>query len=66
MTGLKQTLKEQGRQQVWLAERLGVTPQTVYRWTTGKSSPDDPTKLRISKLLGVSVKKLFFDHLEVD
>lgn len=36
---IKELLKQQGKSQIELADHCGVTPQTVYRWCSGKLAP---------------------------
>ena len=41
-----------------VAEKVGVTVQTVYRWENGISFPNDVSLKRLSNLFGVSVDTL--------
>lgn len=41
-----------------LAKKMGVTPETVSRWRSGKSMPDDTELLRLARLLKVEVNLL--------
>ncbi len=41
-----------------LAERIGVSRQTVSKWERGESSPDTENLLKLSKLYGVSIDDL--------
>ncbi len=47
--------------QTQLAELLEVGPSTVRMWETGERIPRDEMKVKLSKLLGRSVKYIFFD-----
>lgn len=44
-----------------LADKLGVTANTVWRWRSGKQEPDDETKKKIAQFLGVPVAFLMED-----
>lgn len=45
-----------------LAEKLGTTQNTVWRWECGRIDPDDETKLRIAKQLNISIDFLMSDE----
>ncbi len=45
-----------------LALRLGVSRQTINAVETDKYDPSLPLALRMSKLFGVPVDKIFIDH----
>lgn len=55
---LKQAIKKSGRTQIWLANRLGVDVNTVWRWAAGRAEPDDKTKGELALLLGTSIAYL--------
>lgn len=42
-----------------MAEALGVTPETVSRWETGKLVPRDDRKIAIARYLEVDPRMLF-------
>ena len=42
-----------------LADLMGVTRQTIYRWESGERTPDVVTLFRLIRLLGGSVEELF-------
>lgn len=42
-----------------LANLIGVTRQTVYRWESGERTPDVVTLIRLVRLLGGNIKELF-------
>ncbi|MGM9618554.1 MAG: helix-turn-helix transcriptional regulator [Oscillospiraceae bacterium] len=50
--------RKQGLSQEQLAERLGVSRQTVSKWETGASTPDLPKLLALSECFGVSLDEL--------
>ena len=56
------TLRERKKlTQTQLAELLEVGPSTVRMWESGERIPRDEMKVKLSKLLGRSVKFIFFD-----
>ena len=42
-----------------MAKELGVTPETVSRWETGKLVPRDARKIEIARYLEVDPRMLF-------
>ena len=44
-------LHEQGIKKIWLADRLGVSPQTINNWVQGKSYPREKHMNILLKLL---------------
>ena len=52
---------EKGMSQDGLAERLGVSRQSVSKWETGQSTPDLDKIIRLASLFGVSVDELVRD-----
>lgn len=42
-----------------MAKELGVAPETVSRWETGKLVPRDIKKIEIARYLGVDPRMLF-------
>ena len=55
---LKQAIKKSGRTQTWVAGKLGVDVNTVWRWTAGRAEPDDKTKGELALLLDTSIAYL--------
>ena len=51
---LKELRNEHGLSQEQLAERLGVTRQTVSNWETGITSPNSRVLEKLSQIYGVS------------
>lgn len=52
---LKEAIKRAGLSQASIARRFDVDANTVWRWTAGRSEPDDQTKKELAELLGVSI-----------
>ena len=59
---LKIHRKKLGISQEELAERLGITPQSVSKWESGKSYPDTTKLVEIAGILGVSLDTLVFGN----
>lgn len=55
---LKQKRNEAGWSQEVLAEKIGVSRQTVSNWETNRSYPDIGSVLRLSDLYGISLDEL--------
>lgn len=55
---LRMLRKEQGITQSQLAQALSVTKFTISAYENGRSEPDDEIKLRIARLLNVSLDYL--------
>ena len=51
--------KKQGLSQIALAKRLGVTPQAVSKWESGKSAPDISLLPFLALLLDCPIEALF-------
>lgn len=56
--------KKNGWSQEELAERLGVTRQSVSKWEGAQSAPDLERILQLSRIFGVSTDYLLRDELE--
>ena len=48
-----------GLTQQWVSERLGVTPQSVRNWESGRSEPAEETVGRLAGLYGILPAQLF-------
>lgn len=55
---IKIVLIEKDKTNLWLAEKMGVTPAAVSRWCTNDAQPNLETLFKIAKLLGVEVTEL--------
>jgi putative transcriptional regulator len=53
---------ERGWSQLDLADRLGVSRQSVNAIETGKFDPSLPIAFRISRLFGLSIEDVFDDE----
>lgn len=49
---------QQGLSQLELAERLGVSRQSVSKWETGQSVPDLDKLIKLADLFGITVDEL--------
>lgn len=58
MNKIKLVLKEQGRSQTWLAEKLGMSKVTVANYCNNRNQPKVETLYDIALLLGVDVPDL--------
>ena len=56
--------KKEGLSQEALAEKLGVSRQSVSKWETGEATPEVGKLLAISKLFGVTTDYLLNDEAE--
>ena len=61
---LAQLRRREGLSQEQLADRLGVTRQSVSKWEGGAAMPDVGKLISLSELFGVSVDYLVKDYLE--
>ncbi len=55
---IKTVLTEQGRSNLWLAERLGKNTATVSRWCTNDNQPSVETLYQIAQMLDVDIREL--------
>ncbi|PHN03880.1 helix-turn-helix transcriptional regulator [Flavilitoribacter nigricans] len=58
---VKAVLKEQGRSQSWLAEKLGYTFATVNGWCNNRNQPYLVDIVRMAELLEVAPADLIVD-----
>lgn len=56
---LKQTLKERGISQVWLAKQIGVSDRQVRYWCSGERLPNLKYAAKVAEALGVEVEKIW-------
>lgn len=50
MTQLGEWLKQEGRLQRWVAQRMGVHPSAVNRWVAGTRRPNSHQALALEEL----------------
>jgi transcriptional regulator with XRE-family HTH domain len=62
---LKEAIIKKGLKNSFIADRLGVNVNTVWRWTAGQSEPSDKKKKMLSELLGVPIS-FFMENAEID
>jgi transcriptional regulator with XRE-family HTH domain len=62
MNRIKEVLEEKGIKQIWLAERLGKSFNTVNSYVHNRQQPRLETLLRISEILDVDIKDLLVSN----
>lgn len=55
---IKAALAEAGKTNLWLAESLDMTPNTVSKWCTNQMQPTVETLFRIAAALDVEARSL--------
>jgi transcriptional regulator with XRE-family HTH domain len=55
---IKAVLAEQQKTNLWLANRLDMSPNTVSKWCTNSMQPTVETLFRIAAVLDVNVREL--------
>lgn len=55
---IKAALAEQQKTNLWLAEKLDMSPNTVSKWSTNTMQPTIETLFRIAKALNVEAREL--------
>ncbi len=58
MNRIKEILKEQGRSQIWLAEKIGKSYVVVTNYCNNKSQPSLPILKKIAEILDVDIREL--------
>ena len=58
MNRIKEVLKEQGRTQKWLAEKIGKSYVVVSNYCNNNTQPSILVLFQIAKALGVEAKEL--------
>jgi putative transcriptional regulator len=62
---MKNRIKELRTERAWtqadLAQRVGVSRQTINAIETGKFDPSLPFAFRLAKLFNMKIEELFFD-----
>lgn len=62
MNRIKEVLQEKGIKQVWLAEQLGKSFNTVNGYVQNRHQPSLETLYEIAKILQVNTKNLLLDN----
>ncbi len=55
---IKAVLAEEGKTNLWLADKLNMSPNTVSKWCTNHMQPTVETLFRIARALNVDVRML--------
>jgi len=55
---IKAVLAEKNKTNLWLAEKLDMSPNTVSKWCTNQMQPTVETLFRIAEALNVDVRQL--------
>ena len=58
MNRIKKILKEQGRTQTWLAEKIGKSYVVVTNYCNNNSQPSIQVLTEISKVLDIDIREL--------
>ncbi|MDR3166023.1 MAG: helix-turn-helix domain-containing protein [Synergistaceae bacterium] len=56
---LKEAISKKGLKNSFIAKKLGVNVNTVWRWSAGVSEPNDEKKEKLAKILDVPISYLF-------
>jgi putative transcriptional regulator len=55
---IKIVLIEKEKTNIWLAQKIGLTPAAVSRWCTNDSQPSIESLFKIARLLEVDITEL--------
>jgi len=55
---IKAVIAEKGKTNNWLAEQLGMNPNTISKWCTNQMQPTVETLFAIAKQLDIDVREL--------
>jgi putative transcriptional regulator len=58
MNRIKEVLRDQGRTQTWLSEKIGKSYVVVTNYCNNNSQPSIPILRKIAKILDVDVREL--------
>ena len=58
MNRIKEVLKEQGRSQTWLAEKIGKSYVVVTNYCNNKAQPSIEVLTKIAEILDVDIRDL--------
>ncbi len=65
MNRIKEVLEEKGIKQVWLAEKLGKSFNTVNGYVQNRNQPSLEVLYEIANILNVEAKELIIDREEL-
>jgi putative transcriptional regulator len=65
MNRIKEILKQQGKSQVWLAERVGKSYVVVTNYVNNKTQPSIMTLNLIAEILEVNVRELLVSTFSI-
>lgn len=63
MKTIRQLRQEQGWTQYELAVKVGVHPQAVYLWESGRRTPQVPQLRKLGRLFGMCSDDIELEHL---
>lgn len=59
---LKEIMKEEGRTQKWLSEKVGVSMTTISSIINEKSIPALPLAYKIARTLGKTIEDIWYEE----
>ncbi len=65
MNRIKEVLEERGVKQVWLAEKLGKSFNTINGYVQNRKQPSIEVLYEIAEILNVEAKELIIDRKEL-
>jgi putative transcriptional regulator len=63
---IKAVIAEQGKTNLWLAEKIGVHSSTVSKWCRNDMQPTVESLFQIADALGVNVRSLLVSNKNVE
>lgn len=58
---LERKRKKLGLTRKQLAEKIGVSSESIYKYERGERTPSDDKKIKLAKVYGTTVGELFFN-----
>ena len=65
MKTIRELRQERGWTQYELAVKVGVHPQAVYLWESGRRTPQVPQVRKLGRLFGMCSDEIELEHLSV-
>ena len=65
MRTIRELRQERGWTQYELAVKVGVHPQAVYLWESGRRTPQVPQLRKLGRLFGMCSDEIELEHLSV-